>query len=136
MALRGKCRKSDTMTQDFYTQQWAEAPGPEPPRPSQQKQRRRRLKRIAIASGASLVVLGGVVVGGGFLAVNHLANGVHRIHVVALDTKTQAAWSGGMRGSMTILLTDTGVFPDNNADAGLVELVDHTAHTDRSHGGT
>jgi LCP family protein required for cell wall assembly len=109
---------SDTSTQDFYTQQAAEARGPEPPRPSQQKQRRRRLKRIAIASGASLVV-----VGGGFLAVNHLANGVHRIHVVALDAKTQAAWSGGMRGSMTILLTDTGVFPGNDADAGLVELL-------------
>jgi LCP family protein required for cell wall assembly len=114
---------SDTSTQDFYTQQAAEARGPEPPRPSRQKQRRRRLKRIAIASGASLVVLGGVVVGGGFLAANHLANGVHRIHVVALDAKTQAAWSGGVRGSMTILLTDTGIFPGNNADAGLVELL-------------
>jgi LCP family protein required for cell wall assembly len=114
---------SDTSVQDFYTRQAAEARGPEPPRPSRSKQRRRRLTRIAIASGASLVVLAGVVLGGGLLAANHLANGVHRIHVYALDAKTQAAWSGGMPGSMTVLLTDTQVFPGNNTDTGLVELL-------------
>jgi LCP family protein required for cell wall assembly len=114
---------SDTSVQDFYTRQAAEARGPESPRPSRRKQRRRRIKRIAIASGASLAVLAGLVVGGTFLAANHLANGVHRVHVYALDAKSQATWSGGMPGSMTILLTDTGVFPGNDRDTGLVELL-------------
>ncbi len=114
---------SDTSTKDFYAQQAAEARGPEPPRPSRQKQRGRRVKLIAIASAASLVVLAGVVLGGTFLAANHLANGVHRIHVYALTSKTQAAWSGGMPGSMTVLLTATGAVPGNDVDTGLVELL-------------
>jgi LCP family protein required for cell wall assembly len=113
---------SDTSTKDFYTRQAADARGPEQPRPSR-KQRGRRLKRIAIASGASVVVLAGIVVGGGFLVANHLANGVHRVHVYALDAKSQATWSGGMAGSMTILLTDTQAIPGNNTGTGLVELL-------------
>jgi LCP family protein required for cell wall assembly len=114
---------SDTSTKDFYARQAAEARGPEQPGPSRGKRGGRRLKRIAIASGASVVVLAGVVVGGGFLVANHLANGVHRVHVYALDAKSQAAWSGGFPGSTTILLTDTGVIPGNNAETGLVELL-------------
>ena len=114
---------SDTSTKDFYTQQAADARGPEPPRPPRRKQRGRRVKRIAIASGASLAVVAGVVVGGTFLAANHLANGVHRIQVAALDSKTQAAWSAGMPGSQTVLLTSTGVFPGKDAKTGLVELL-------------
>jgi LCP family protein required for cell wall assembly len=114
---------SDTSVQGFYTRQAAEARGPEPPRPPRRKQGGRRVKRILIASGASLVVLAGVLVGGTFLVAHHLANGVHRIPVLALDAKNQAAWSGGMSGSMTILLTDTGAFPGNDRDTGLIELL-------------
>lgn len=114
---------SDTSVQDFFTRQAADARGPEPPRPSRRKQRKRRVKRIVIASGASLAVLAGVVVGGTFLVSNHLANGVHRVHIYALDAKSQASWSGGMAGSMTILLTDTGAIPGNDTGAGLIELL-------------
>jgi LCP family protein required for cell wall assembly len=112
-----------TDTKDFYTQQAADARGPEPPRPPRRKQSGRRVKRIAIASGASLAVVAGVVVGGTFLAANHLANGVHRMQVAALDSKTQAAWSAGTPGSQTVLLTSTGVFPGADAKTGLVELL-------------
>jgi LCP family protein required for cell wall assembly len=114
---------SDTSIQDFYAQQAAEARGPEQrqPRPSRRKRRRRRLKRIAIAAGASLVVLAGGVVGGTYLFVNHLAGSVHRIPgIVALDAKDQP-WAAP--GSMTVLLTDTQVIPGNDTDTGLVELL-------------
>jgi len=112
---------SDTSTQDFYTQQAAEARGPEPQRPLRQKRRRRRLKRIAIAAGASLVILVGAVAVGAYYYVGHLASSVHRIHgILALDAKDQP-WAPP--GSMTILLTGTGVFPGNNTDTGLVELL-------------
>ncbi len=114
---------SDTSTKDFYTRQAAEARGPESPRPSRRKRRGRRVKRIVIASGTSLVVLAGIVIGGTFLVSNHLANGVHRVHVFALDAKSQRTLAGGLPGSMTILLTDTGVIPGNNTEAGLVELL-------------
>lgn len=114
---------SDTSTKDFYTRQAEEARGPQEPRPSKQKQRRKRVLRIAVAAAGSLVVLAGLAFGGAFLAANHLANGVHRIRVFALDAKSQASWSAGMSGSMTILLTDTGVFPGNNTKAGVVELL-------------
>jgi LCP family protein required for cell wall assembly len=114
---------SDTSTKDFYTQQAEEARGPESPRPSSRKQGGRRIKRIAIASGASLVVLAGVLVGGTFLVANHLASGVHRVHVYALDAKSQVNWSRGKAGSMTILLTDTQAIPGNDTKTGLVELL-------------
>ena len=114
---------SDTSTKDFYTRQAAEARGPEPPRPPRRKQRGRRIKRIAIASGASLAVLAGLVVGGTFLAANHIANGVQRIHVAALDAKDQAAFASGTPGSMNILLSASGIFPGQNAPTGLVELI-------------
>ncbi len=114
---------SDTSTKDFYTRQAKEARGPEQPGASKQKQGRKKVLRIAVAAASSLVVLAGVVLGGTFLAANHLANGVHRIQVAALDSKTQAAWSVGMPGSMTVLLTSTGVFPGNDTKTGLVELL-------------
>jgi LCP family protein required for cell wall assembly len=112
---------SDTSIQDFYTQQAEEARGPEQQRPSRRKQRRRRLKRIAIAAGASLVVLAGAVVVGGYLFVNHLASSVHRIPgILALDAKDQPF---APPGSMTVLLTDTQVIPGNDTGTGLVELL-------------
>jgi LCP family protein required for cell wall assembly len=114
---------SDISVEDFYTKQAAEARGPEPPSPPGPK-KRRRLKVILIASGASLVVLAGLVVGGGALYANHLATSVHRIPgIVALDAKNQAAWSGGVPGSMTVLLTDTQVIPGNDSATGLIELL-------------
>jgi LCP family protein required for cell wall assembly len=114
---------SDTSVQDFYTRQAAEARGPEPPRPSGQKRRRKRLLRIAIAAASSLVVLAGGLVGGTYWWVNHEVGSIQRIHVAALDAKTQAAWSGGRPGSMTILLTASGLFPGQNVATGLVELI-------------
>ncbi len=110
---------SDTSVQEFYTKQASEARGPEEQRPSRSK-RRRRLKRIVIASGASLVVLVGAVAVGGLVYGNHLASSVHRIPVVALDAKDQPA---ARPGSMTVLLTGTGVIPGNDEETGLVELL-------------
>jgi LCP family protein required for cell wall assembly len=112
---------SDTSIQEFYTQQAAEARGPEQPGPSRRKRRRRRLKRIAIVAGASLVVLAGAAVVGVYEVGNHLAGSVHRIPgILALDAKDQPL---APPGSMTILLTDTGVIPGNDTDTGLVELL-------------
>jgi LCP family protein required for cell wall assembly len=122
---------SDTSIQDFYTQQAEEARGPEPQRPSRRKRRRRRLKRIAIASGASLAVLIGAVAVGGYLTLNHLASGVQRIPVYALDAKSQAAFSGGTPGSLTFVFTASGLFPGQDVDTGLIEMV----HLNGDHGG-
>jgi LCP family protein required for cell wall assembly len=114
---------SDTSIQDFYTQQAAEARGPEPERPSRRKRRRRRLKRIAIAAGASLVVLAGALVGGS-LYVDHQIGSVQRIHVAALDAKNQPL---AEPGSMTILLTASGWFPGQDTPTGLIELIHFNA---------
>ncbi len=114
---------SDTSVQDFYTKQAIEARGPEPHGPSPRRKRRKRLKRIAIASGASLAVLAGALVGGSYLVVNHEVGNVPRIHVAALDAKTQTAVSGGIRGSVNLLLTASGWFPGQNTDTGLIELL-------------
>jgi LCP family protein required for cell wall assembly len=114
---------SDTSVQEFYTQQAREARGPEPHGPSPRRKRRRRIKRIAIASGASLAVLAGALVGGGYLYVNHQVSSVQRIHVAALDAKSQAAASPGMQGSVNLLLTASGWFPGQNTQTGLIELL-------------
>ena len=120
---------SDTSVQDFYTRQAAEARGPEPPRPSGSKQRRKRLLRIAIAAASSLVVLAGVLVGGGYLLANHEVGSVQRIHVAALDAKDQPF---APPGSITILLTASGVFPGQHTPTGLIELIHLNAN---QHGG-
>jgi LCP family protein required for cell wall assembly len=114
---------SDTSTKDFYTRQAAEAHGPQQPRPSKQKQRRKRVLRIAIAAASSLVVLAGAFVGGSYLYVQHEVGSIQRIHVAALDAKTQNQWSGGMHGSLNILLTASGLFPRQNVQTGLIELL-------------
>jgi LCP family protein required for cell wall assembly len=114
---------SDTSVQDFYTKQASEARGPEPHGPSPRRKRRKRLKRIAIASSASLAVLAGALVGGSYLYVNHEVTNVPRIHVAALDAKTQAAASPGIRGSENLLLTASGWFPGQNTETGLIELL-------------
>jgi LCP family protein required for cell wall assembly len=109
---------SDTSV-EFYTRQAAEARGPEPQGPPKRK-KRRKLKRILIASGASLVLLVGAVVGSGLFLVNNMAGRVHRIQVAALTAKFQPPERGG---SMTILLTDTQAVPDQDTDTGLIELL-------------
>jgi LCP family protein required for cell wall assembly len=118
---------SDTSTEDFYTKQAAEARGPEPPSPPRQKHRHKRLLRIAIAVAGSLVVLAGGLVGGSYLLYNHEVGSIQRIHVAALDAKTQDAFSVGAPGSMTILLTASGLFPGQNTATGLVELIHFNA---------
>ncbi len=115
---------SDTST-DFYTRQAAEARGPESQGPPKRK---KRLKKILIASGVSIVLVIGAVVGAGLLYVNNLASRVHRIPVLALDAKDQPA---ELAGSMTILLTDTQVIPGNDTDTGLVELLHLNASQNR-----
>jgi LCP family protein required for cell wall assembly len=114
---------SDTSTKDFYTRQAAEARGPQQPRPAKQKQRRKQVLRIAIAAASSLVVLAGALVGGGYWYVNHEVGSVQRIHVAALDAKTQNAFSIGRPGSLNIAFTASGLFPDQNVATGFVELV-------------
>jgi LCP family protein required for cell wall assembly len=114
---------SGTSTKDFYTRQAEEARGPETERSRSRHKRGKRLRRALIASGSAVVVLASAALAGGYLLANHLASSVHRIAVYALDAKSQAAFSGGMGGSMTVLLTDTQVFPGSNTDTGLVELL-------------
>jgi len=115
---------SDTSTKDFYTQQAAEARGPEPPGTPRKKQGGgRRVKRIAIWSGAGLAVLVSALLVAGLLVANHLASSVQRIHVAALDSKEQAAFPGGTTGSLNILLTASEIFPGQDAPTGLIELI-------------
>jgi LCP family protein required for cell wall assembly len=114
---------SDTSTKDFYTRQAAEARGPQQPRPSKQKQRRKRVLRITIAAASSLVVLAGAIVGASYFYVQHQVGSIQRIHVAALDAKTQAGFSDGMLGSENILLTASGWFPRQNLPTGLIELL-------------
>jgi LCP family protein required for cell wall assembly len=115
---------SDTSTQDFYTRQAAEARGPEPPRQSRRKQRRKRVIRIAIAAAGSLVAVVGLLVGATYVWANHELGSVQRIHVVALDAKDQPL---APPGSMTILLTASGMFPGQNVPTGLIELIHFNA---------
>jgi LCP family protein required for cell wall assembly len=114
---------SDTSTKDFYTRQAKEARGPEQPGPSKQKQRRKRVLRIAVAAASSLVVLAGALVGGSYWYVNHEVGSVQRMHVAALDAKTQAAFAAGRPGSLNVLLTASGLVPGQNAPTGLIELL-------------
>jgi len=111
---------SDTSIQDFYTQQAEEARGPESPRPSRRKRRRKRVIKVAIAAASSLVAVVGLVVGGGYLWVSHEIGSVQRIHVAALDAKDQPL---APPGSMTILLTASGMFPGADVPTGLIELI-------------
>jgi len=114
---------SDTSTKDFYTRQAKEARGPEQPGQSKQKQRRKKVLRIAVAAASSLVVLAGALVGGNYWWLNHQVSSVQRIHVAALDAKTQAAFPAGTPGSLNILLTASGIFPGQDAPTGLIELL-------------
>src|SRR6202167_3864816 len=119
----GKQKMSDTSTKDFYTRQEKEARGPEQPGTSKQKQRRKKVLRIAVAAASSLVVLAGALVGGSYWYVNHEVGSIQRIHVAALDAKTQAAFPGGTSGSLNVLLTASGWFPRQDLPTGLIEVL-------------
>lgn len=84
-----------------------------------------------IAAGTSLVVLAGVLAGGSYWLVNHEVSSVQRIHVAALDAKTQAAFSGGVPGSLNVLLTASGAFAGQNVPTGLIEIL----HLNANHQG-
>jgi LCP family protein required for cell wall assembly len=122
---------SDTSTKDFYTRQAAEARGPQQPRPSKKKQRNKRVLRIAIAAASSLVVVAGALVGGSYLWVEHKVSSIQRIHVAALTAKTQSEFSLGTPGSINVLLTASGWFPDQDLPTGLIEIL----HVDANHQG-
>src|SRR5258707_5191789 len=120
MELGGKVAMSETYVQEFFARQAADARGPESERPPRRK-RRRRLKRIAIAAGASLAVIVGAVVGGGYLYVNHLASSVHRIPGIA--ALTAADRPAEPHDSMNVLLTDSGLVPGQATQTGLIEIL-------------
>jgi len=109
---------SDTSI-DFYTRQAADARGPEPQGQGKPK-RKKKLRRILIASGSSMVLLVGALAGTAYIYANNLASGVKRIHVAALLAKDQPIQT---RGSINILLTDSGVVPGDDRETGLIELM-------------
>jgi LCP family protein required for cell wall assembly len=111
----------DTSSDDFYVQQAKEARGPDGSAPPQK--RHQTLKRLALTSGATIVALVAVAVGGGYMWANHEAGSVPRIQVAALDAKDQAAFADGRPGSSNILLTASGLFPRQDAPTGLIELI-------------
>jgi LCP family protein required for cell wall assembly len=112
---------SDTSAHTFYAQQAGEAGEPEGPAPRQKPHR--GLKRLALASAATIVALVATVAGGGYLWLNHKVGSVQRIQVAALDAKDQAAFAGGRPGSLNILLTASGLFPGRDVPTGLIELL-------------
>ena len=116
---------SDEMLTDYFRTQAEKASEPAPGRPSRrrsrprQRSRRRLLIRLALAGGLSMALLAGAVAGGGYLAVNHLVSGIHRIPgIIALDAKVQKAvpaWGGGL----TVLLTASHTEPASRGGSGV-----------------
>lgn len=127
---------SDSSVDDFFSRQAQEARGPEAEHPvrRKKKKRARRLRRIALASALSLVVLAAGIVVAGYLTVNHIASSIHRIHgIMALDAAHQPVVPAGFRRGMTVLLTSSGVMPGAaNVPSGLIALVHLNAN---QHGG-
>lgn len=120
---------SDTSATDFFSRQAKQARGPEPGRPERRKTRRSKLiRRTLLAAGLSLVVAVAAVVTGGYLAVNHLASSVHRIHgIVALTALDKPAVPAEYRGGMTVLLTSSGEQPGENGGTGVDGSSTHPA---------
>src|SRR5439155_14823911 len=128
---------SDISATDFFSRQARQARGPEPDRQTPREKKRSKLvKRALLAAGLSLVVAVAGVVTGGYLAVNHLASSVHRIHgIVALTALGKPVMPAVSRRSMTVLLTSSGEQPGRSGGgidgasrhpappAGLISLV-------------
>jgi LCP family protein required for cell wall assembly len=111
---------SGTSVNDFFSRQASEAQGPVHERSEQRGPGRSKLvKRLALGSALTLVVLAGVVAGGGYLVVNHLASSVYRIHgIVALDAANQPVMPVATRQSTTVLLTSSGLVPGEPGPGG------------------
>jgi LCP family protein required for cell wall assembly len=110
----------DTSGDDFFSRQAQEARGPESERQPKGKLRHSKLlRRVALVSAISMVVLAGVVGGGGYLAVNHLAGSVHRITgITALEAAHQPVMPAAARKSRTVLLTGSSTLPANRGGGG------------------
>lgn len=108
---------SDTM-RDFFARQAESSSGPEPGPPRTRK-RKRRLRRALITAGVCVVVLLGAVAGAGFLVINHLASGIHRISgITALTAANRPVMPAATQGSMTVLLTTSDNFAPGSGPAG------------------
>jgi LCP family protein required for cell wall assembly len=83
--------------------------------------RARRIRRVLLVSGVSLVVLVGVLAGAGFLVVNHVLSGIHRLgHIAALTAANQPVMPSATRGSQTILLTGSVTEPARKHGRGVL----------------
>jgi LCP family protein required for cell wall assembly len=97
------------------------------PEQGQPPRRRRRGLRIALVTMASLVVLIGGVVAGGYAYVNHLAGSIQRIPVKF--AKLDAATGGNYGGATTVLITGQGIGPTGaqtepeDSSSGLIMLL-------------
>lgn len=113
---------SDQFTSEYFSNQakLAAEPLPGSTERHQRRRRLRMLKRVAIASGLALVVFSGVLVGGSYLVIHHLASSIPRISdVTALTAADQPAVPARFRGSMNVLLTGSVVAPSHRAGSGL-----------------
>ncbi|MGH3408192.1 MAG: LCP family protein [Streptosporangiaceae bacterium] len=90
----------------------------------------RRLRRIALASVLSLVVLASGIVVAGYLTANHFASSIHRITgITALDAAHQPVVPAAFRRGMTVLLTSSGLIPGAaDVRSGLIALVHFDAN--------
>jgi LCP family protein required for cell wall assembly len=111
---------SGTSINDFFRRQAREARGPEPGRPAARKAKRSKtLKRVALVSASSLVVVVGLVAGGAYFTVNHLASSVQRLHgITALDAAHQPTMPAATRKSLTVLLTSSRTQPSQIGGSG------------------
>ncbi len=101
---------SDTSLRDLFTRRRKKSSATHSPRPG----RAHRIRRVLLVSGASLVVLVGVLAGAGFLFVNHLLSGIHRIgHIAALTATNQPVMPKATSKSMTVLLTGSVTLPSD-----------------------
>src|ERR1035438_7999867 len=97
------------------------------PEQGQSPRRRRRGLRIALVTMASLVVLIGGVVVGGYAYVNHLAGSIPRIPVKF--ARLDAATGGNYGGATTVLITGKGIGPTGtqtepeDSSSGLIMLM-------------
>jgi LCP family protein required for cell wall assembly len=101
-------------------------PGPGnggPPRP-----RKRRALRIAVIATASVVALAALAVGGGLLALNHLASSIRRVPVAFAKLSVLQRPASPAGGGMTVLITGAGIGPTGSSTkapdtSGLIMLL-------------